>query len=78
MGIRGNEEHRLWLFDLAHGNLKSDQVVRGFIKFYALQGFTVGNVQDDIVFRTIYEAAPAMETLKAALAEAAGDGRCVA
>lgn len=49
---RATEDHKIWLFDLAHGNLTELEIVKGFIKFYALNGFTVGNVQDDLVFRT--------------------------
>lgn len=48
------EEKKLWLFGLAHGNLSEDAIVRGFIKFYILQGQEIGNVQDDIHFHTCY------------------------
>lgn len=51
---RATEDHKIWLFDLAHGNLTELEIVKGFIKFYALNGFTVGNVQDDLVFKTHY------------------------
>lgn len=70
---RATEEHKLWLFDLAHGNLTDGQIVRGFIKHYALNGFDIGNVVDDIVFRTCYQAsAPAAKGyLEAALRRAA-------
>jgi hypothetical protein len=30
------------------------QIVQGFIKFYALEGLTLENVQQDIVFHTAY------------------------
>ena len=51
---RGTEEHRLYLFDLAHGNLSEDRAIAGFIKFYVLNGFTLGNLQDDYMFHTHY------------------------
>lgn len=68
---RGTEEHRLWLFDLAHGNLDEDRIVKGFIKYYVLEGLALGNVQDDIVFKTHYMPENAMESLKTALEQAA-------
>lgn len=64
---RATEEHKLWLFDLAHGNLTHEQIVCGFIKYYALNGFTIGNVQDDIVFRTCYDPMDAINSLREAL-----------
>lgn len=73
MGNRGTEGHKLWLFDLAHGNLTPEQTVRGFIKFYALEELCVGHVQDDLVFRTgcgASHAGYAMEHLRTALGQA--------
>lgn len=64
---RATEDHKIWLFDLAHGNLTDQEIVSGFIKYYALSDFTVGTVQDDIVFRTHYDPVKAMESLRAAL-----------
>lgn len=64
---RATEDHKIWLFDLAHGNLTDQEIVKGFIKYYALNGFTIGNVQDDIIFRTNYEATRAIQSLKEAL-----------
>lgn len=52
MGNRGTEEHRIWLDDLAHSDLSELNIVKGFIKFYALNELSVGNVVDDILFRT--------------------------
>ncbi len=69
---RATEDHKIWLFDLAHGNLTDQEIVSGFIKYYALNDFTVGTVQDDIVFRTHYDPAGAMKSLRAALSKAAG------
>ncbi len=51
---RATEDHKIWLFDLAHGNLKDEEMVRGFIKYYVLNGFTLGNLQDDYMFHTHY------------------------
>ncbi len=71
MKNRATEDHKIWLFDLAHGNLTEENVLRGFIKYYALNGFTVGNVQDDIVFRTYYDPTEAMNTLRTVLQKVA-------
>lgn len=30
------EEMKIRLFDLAHGNLEHDQIIKGFIKHYAI------------------------------------------
>lgn len=53
---RATEEHKMWLFDLEHGNLhlQDEKILQGFVKFYILNGFTIGNVQDDIRFKTNY------------------------
>lgn len=52
---RVTTDMRIWLFDLAHGNLKSDKaVLSGFIRYYVLYGLTLDNVKDDIHFRTNY------------------------
>ena len=64
---RATEDHKIWLFDLAHGNLTDQEIVKGFIKYYALNGFTIGNVQDDLVFRTSFPVAKAVESLRRAL-----------
>lgn len=64
---RATEDHKIWLFDLAHGNLTELEIVKGFIKFYALNGFTVGNVQDDLVFKTHYNSMQGVVALKVAL-----------
>lgn len=72
MGNRGTEEHKLWLFDLAHGNLTPGQTIRGFLKFYALEGSCVDHIQDDLVFRTGCggsHAGEAMERLRTALGQ---------
>lgn len=51
---RATEDHKDYLFDLAHGNLSEDKAVAGFIKYYVLNGFTLGNLQDDYMFHTNY------------------------
>ena len=75
---RATEEHMLYLFDLAHGNLNDEDIVRGFIKYYVLNGFTLGNLQDDYVFRTHYpiEGVQAgLQRLRAALEQMAEDAK---
>lgn len=49
-----SEEMKLWLFDLAHGNLKEDDIVAGFIKHYVLFDCTMQDVKRDIIFHTHY------------------------
>lgn len=51
---RFTEDMKLWLFDLAHGNLSDDQIVKGFIRHYVLYGQTMDKVKDDIYFHTLY------------------------
>lgn len=52
--VRNTENMKLWLFDLAHGNLDDSAIIKGFIKYYVLYGLVVANVKDDIHFRTNY------------------------
>lgn len=69
---RDTEDMKLWLFDLAHGNMPDDSIVKGFIRHYVLNGLTIGNVQQDIIFHTKYgehNCRRAMESLRRALAE---------
>lgn len=54
MVVRETESHKIFLFDLAHGNLDDSQVLSGFVKYYVLNEFTMGNLKDDIVFHTTY------------------------
>ncbi len=71
-------DHGLWLFDLAHGNLKDPEVLQGFIQHYVLEGKSLDNVMDDLVFRTsygIHYTGEAMDQLKAVL-EKTAEGRC--
>lgn len=43
-----------WLFDLAHGDLDDDAIVKGFLKHYALCGQGTGDVKRDLHFHTHY------------------------
>ena len=36
---------KAWLFELVNGKLSDDEIVKGFIKYYALNGLVIGNVQ---------------------------------
>lgn len=77
MTDKAAEDHKLWLFDLAHGNLSELQILQGFIKYYVLEGHMLSRVQDDLVFRTRYGcfyAGQAMDQLKAVLEKAAEGG----
>lgn len=53
---RITEEMKLWLFDLAHGNLDENEIIKGFIKHYVLFDLTVEDVKRDIIYRTVYGA----------------------
>lgn len=68
---RGTVEHMLWLFDLAHDNLSEDMILKGFVKFYALNNLTMGNVMDDLHFKMHYSVDVAMERLTAVLRKTA-------
>ena len=52
--MRYSEDMKLWLFDLAHGNLTEPEIIKGFIKYYVIYNCTIQNVQDDIHFHTMY------------------------
>ncbi len=47
---RINADMKIWLFDLAHGNLNDSTVLSGFVKYYVLHDMNV----HDIVFNTSY------------------------
>lgn len=51
---RDTEEMKVWLFDLAHGNLQDGEILSGFIKHYALRGLTVDHIASDIIYHTTY------------------------
>ncbi len=67
MNQRATSDHKVWLFDLAHGNLTDDEILKGFIRYYVLCGCTLDNVVDDVVFRTRYEPEGIKEKLIAVL-----------
>lgn len=73
---RGTEEHRIWMFDLAHGNLKDPQILKGFLKYYALDGYSMANVVDDMRFHTHYsldQIRQSKESLERVIRAAAGE-----
>ena len=75
---RGTEGHKLYLFDLAHDNINDEDMIRGFIKYYVLNGLTLGNLQDDCVFHTCYpvEGVQAgLQRLRSTLEQMAEDRR---
>lgn len=51
---RCSEKMKLWLFDLAHGNLKENDIIAGFIEYYVLFDCTMQDVKRDIIFHTNY------------------------
>lgn len=50
---RINADMKIWLFDLAHGNLNDSTVLSGFVKYYVLHDMNVHDVVRDIVFNTV-------------------------
>lgn len=67
---RDNEEMKLWLFDLAHGNLNDKDVISGFIKHYVLYDLSLWDVKRDIIYHTTYGndgVITAIETLNRSL-----------
>jgi hypothetical protein len=48
------EDKEIWLFDLAHGNLDEDAIVKGFLKHYVLQNQGIADVQQHLHFHTNY------------------------
>lgn len=73
---RGSEQHKLWLFDLCHGNLTAAEAVAGFTRFYTLEGYDLNRVNDDLVNRTGYLIGSVLEgvaALEIALEEVAGE-----
>lgn len=64
------EDKEIWLFDLAHGDLDEDSIVKGFLKHYALQNQGIADVQQHLHFHTHYGdyyMESAMESLRSAL-----------
>lgn len=54
MGKAWMEDKEIWLFDLAHGNLDEDSIVKGFLKHYVLRDKSISNVRQDLHFHTHY------------------------
>ncbi len=52
--MRYTEEMKVWLFDLAHGNLPDCQIMQGFVKHYVLSDGGIADVQRDMCFHTSY------------------------
>ena len=66
----------MWLFDLAHGNLRDSQILKGFLKYYALDGYSMANVVDDMRFHTHYsleQLRQSKESLERVIRAAAGE-----
>lgn len=53
---RINADMKIWLFDLAHGNLNDSTVLSGFVKYYVLHDMNVHDVVRDIVFNTLTQS----------------------
>lgn len=52
--MKFTEEMKIWLFDLAHGNLEHNQIIKGFIEHYAINDMGIGDVKCHILFGTNY------------------------
>ena len=66
----------MWLFDLAHGNLRDSQILKGFLKYYVLDGYSMANVVDDMRFHTHYsleQIRQSKESLERVIRAAAGE-----
>lgn len=76
MAGRVTEDHKRWLFDIAHGNLSETWILQGFTEYYARKGLSLDNVWADLVFNTSYGGIyidQAMKDIKAVL-EKSGHG----
>lgn len=51
---RYTSDMKLWLFDLAHGNLSDASILSGFIRYYVIPGCGTADVHRDIAFHTAY------------------------
>lgn len=70
MGKAWMEDKEIWLFDLAHGNLDDDSIVKGFLKHYVLQNQGIEDVKQHLHFHTHYGdyyMETAMDSLRRAL-----------
>lgn len=73
---RYTDEMMDWLFDLAHGDLKEDDIVKGFIKHYALYDESMQDVKRHIIYHTNFGgngAVTAMNALKNAFENVAAE-----
>ena len=61
-----SEEMKLWLFDLAHGNLDDSQILPGSVRYYLLYDLSIHDVVNDIVYRTTYGVS-GVQTAKSSL-----------
>lgn len=51
------EEMKIWLFDVAHGNLTDETTLKGFLKYYVSLDMSFFDLKRDILYRTSYGAA---------------------
>ncbi|MTK05642.1 MAG: hypothetical protein F8N38_00950 [Hungatella sp.] len=58
---RCTEEMKLWLLNLACGNLNDEDTLNGFIKYYVLYDFGISRVIHDVVFHTILGTAGVLD-----------------
>lgn len=76
MSENKTDHHELWLFELAQGNLTDSEILQGFVKYYAMKGYALPRVQEDLIYRSRYgHAEQAMDQLMAVL-EKAAEGKC--
>ena len=47
-----SEEMKIWLFDVAHGNLTDETALKGFLRYYVCQDMSLSDVKRDILYRT--------------------------
>lgn len=52
--MRTTEEMKIWLFDLAHGNLSDENILKGFIKHYVVFDLGINDLRREIHFHTNY------------------------
>lgn len=64
MKMRDVETLKIFIFDVAHDNLSDLDIVKGMIQHYLLNGYSVDNLQDDMVFKTLYQPEVIKNTLE--------------
>lgn len=57
---RYTEDMKIWLLSLAQEDLSDKDILKGFIKYYALHDIGISQVIYDIVFHTMYGTAGVM------------------